>query len=291
MPVPPRVLTVAGSDSGGGAGIQADLKTILAHGAHGMTAVTAVTVQDSTGVHRLDPLPAELVVEQIEAVAADIGVDAVKTGLLAGADVVTAVAEAVERLGLPNLVVDPVAASGHGDALLDADAVVALRARLLPLATVVTPNLGEVEALTGVVVRDAAGLDAAARAVHALGPAWVLVKGGHLSGGDAVDVLFDGDDAVPLRAPRFDTPHTHGSGCTLASAIAANLAAGMDVPTAVRDAKTYVTGAIAGGFPLGKGTGPTDHAWRFRAAGFLRPGGPSRPSPAGWPYAANPYEG
>jgi hydroxymethylpyrimidine/phosphomethylpyrimidine kinase len=291
MPVPPRVLTVAGSDSGGGAGVQADLKTVLAHGAHGMSALTAVTVQDSTGVRRVYPLPADLVVEQIEAVAADIGVDAVKTGLLPGAAIVAAVADAVDRLGLPNLVVDPVVMSGHGDAMADGAAVEALRDTLLPRATVVTPNLPEVEALTGVVVRDADGMEEAARAVHALGPAWVMVKGGHLPGGDAVDLLSDGRQALPLRAPRFDTPHTHGSGCTLASAIAANLAAGMDVPAAARAAKTYVTGAIAGGFPLGNGTGPTDHAWRLRAAGFLRPGGPALPSAAAWPYAANPYEG
>ena len=134
-------------------------------------------------------------------------------------------------------------------------------------------------------------LAAAARAVHELGPRWVLVKGGHLPGGDAVDLLWDGREAVELTAPRLATPHTHGTGCTLASAIAANLAVGLDVPTAAEAAKRYLSGAIAGGFPLGKGIGPTDHAWRFRAAGLLRPGGPSHPTPVPWPYGPNPYEG
>ena len=291
MPVPARVLTIAGSDSGGGAGIQADLKTFLAHGVHGMSAITAVTVQNSVGVQGVYELQPKAVFEQVEAVVTDIGVDAVKTGMLASAAIVEAVADACERFQLPNLVVDPVAVSRHGDPLLRGDAVAALRARLLPLATVVTPNLGEVRLLTGVEVRAAADLEAAARAVHALGPRHTLVKGGHLRGEDAVDLLWDGAQGVELRSPRVDTPNTHGTGCTLASAIAANLAAGLDVVTAARNAKRFVAGAIAGGFPLGKGVGPTDHAWRFRAAGLLRPGGPSHPAPTGWPYGPSPYEG
>jgi hydroxymethylpyrimidine/phosphomethylpyrimidine kinase len=188
-------------------------------------------------------------------------------------------------------VVDPVAVSKHGDPLLAPDAVEALRSRLLPLATVVTPNAGEAELLGGVPVRERADLETAARALHALGPAWVLVKGGHLPGPEAVDLLWDGRQAVWLEARRLDTPHTHGTGCTLASAITANLASGLDVVTAVREAKQYLTGAIAGSYPLGKGIGPTDHAWRLRASGLLRPGGPSYPAPSSWPYAANPYEG
>jgi hydroxymethylpyrimidine/phosphomethylpyrimidine kinase len=206
--------------------------------------------------------------------------------MLASAPIIEAVAGACERFALPNLVVDPVAASKHGDPLLRPDAVQALKERLVPLATVITPNLGEVELLCGVEVRDQGDLPAAARAMHELGPRWVLVKGGHLPGGDAVDLLFDGTEAVELRAPRLATPHTHGTGCTLASAIAANLADGLDVVTAVQAAKRYLSGAIAGGFPLG-----TDHAWRFRAAGLLRPGGPSHPTPVPWPYGPNPYEG
>jgi len=301
VPRPRRVLTIAGSDSGGGAGIQADLKTFLAHGAHGMTAITAVTVQNSVGVQGFYELPPKAVFEQIESVATDIGIDAAKTGMLASAPIIAAVADACERFAVPNLVIDPVAVSKHGDPLLAPDAVAALRARLLPLATVVTPNLGEAALLTatGVAQGDAAGesiadregMRAAAAALHALGPRYVLVKGGHLAGDDAADLLFDGREELWLTAPRLATPHTHGTGCTLSAAIAANLAEGMDVPGAVRLAKQYVSGAIAGSFPLGKGVGPTDHAWRFRAAGLLRSGGPSNPTAASWSYGPNPYEG
>jgi hydroxymethylpyrimidine/phosphomethylpyrimidine kinase len=156
---------------------------------------------------------------------------------------------------------------------------------------VVTPNLGEVALLTGVEVRDREDLLAAAQAVAELGPRWVLVKGGHLPGDQAVDLLWDGTDAVELTAPRLPTRHTHGTGCTLASAIAANLAAGLGVVPAVQEAKRYLSGAVAGGFPLGKGIGPTDHAWRLRAAGLLHPGDPSHPAPTAWPYGPNPYEG
>jgi len=256
-----------------------------------MSAITAVTVQNSIGVQGFYELEPRAVFEQIESVATDIGVDAAKTGMLASAPIIEAVAGACERFALPNLVVDPVAASKHGDPLLRPDALQALKERLAPLATVITPNLGEVKLLCGVEVRGREDMLAAARAMHELGPRWVLIKGGHLPGGDAVDLLFDGSDAVELTAPRLATPHTHGTGCTLASAIAANLADGLDVVTAVQAAKRYLSGAIAGGFPLGKGIGPTDHAWRFRAAGLLRPGGPSHPTPVPWPYGPNPYEG
>jgi hydroxymethylpyrimidine/phosphomethylpyrimidine kinase len=290
VPVPARVLTIAGSDSGGGAGIQADLKTMLAHGVHGMSAITAVTVQNSVGVQGFYELEPRAVYEQIESVATDIGVDAVKTGMLASGAIIEAVADACERFALPNLVVDPVAVSKHGDPLLRPDAVEALRARLLPLATIVTPNLGEAKLLGGVEPRSRADLPAAAAALADLGPRWVLVKGGHLPGDEAVDLLWDGTSGIELRAPRVATAHTHGTGCTLASAIASNLAVGLDVATAVGEAKRFVSGAIAGAFPLGKGIGPTDHAWRFRAAGLLRPGGPSHPT-AAWPYGPNPYEG
>jgi hydroxymethylpyrimidine/phosphomethylpyrimidine kinase len=289
--VPVRVLTIAGSDSGGGAGIQADLKTFLAHGVHGMSAVTAVTVQNSVGVQGIYELEPRAVFEQIEAVVTDIGVDAVKTGMLASAPIIEAVADACERFALDTLVVDPVSVSRHGDPLLRPDALEALTGRLLPLATVATPNLGEVRLLTGLEVVDRAGMEEAAHALGALGPEWVLVKGGHLPDDQAVDLLWDGMQEQWLEAPRLATPHTHGTGCTLASAIAANLASGLDVPAAARAAKQYVSGALAGSFPLGKGVGPTDHAWRFRAAGLLRPGGPSHPGPHAWPYAAGPYEG
>jgi hydroxymethylpyrimidine/phosphomethylpyrimidine kinase len=255
-----------------------------------MSAITAVTVQNSVGVQGFYELEPRAVYEQIESVATDIGVDAVKTGMLASGAIIEAVADACERFALPNLVVDPVAVSKHGDPLLRPDAVEALRTRLLPLATIVTPNLGEARLLTGVEPRSRADLQAAAIALAELGPRWVLVKGGHLPGDEAVDLLWDGTSGIELRAPRVATPHTHGTGCTLASAIASNLAVGLDVATAVGEAKRFVSGAIAGAFPLGKGIGPTDHAWRFRAAGLLRPGGPSHPA-AAWPYGPNPYEG
>jgi len=257
-----RVLTVAGSDSGGGAGIQADLKTMLACGVHGMSVVAAVTAQNSVGVQGYWELPAEAVSAQLTSVLGDLGVDAVKTGMLASPTLVELVADALAPLSVP-LVVDPVGVSKHGDPLLQADAVEVLRSRLLPLATVATPNLPEVEQLTGVRVEAEADLRRAADAVLALGPRWVLVKGGHLEG-EAVDLLTDGDEAHLLRAPRLPNRHTHGTGCTLASAIASRLALGDDVPTAVRAAKEYVTGAIAGGFALGAGIGPVDHGWRGR---------------------------
>ena len=291
MTVPARALTIAGSDSGGGAGIQADLKTFAAHGVHGMSAITAVTVQNSIGVQGFYELEPKAVFEQIESVVTDIGVDAAKTGMLASPGIIEAVADACERFGVPSLVVDPVAVSKHGDTLLRPEAVEALRTRLLPLATVVTPNTGEAELLAGVPVHEPGDMEAAARALYALGPRWVLVKGGHLTGADSVDLLWDGERPVWLHARRLDTPHTHGTGCTLSAAITANLANGLDVVTAVREAKQYLTGAIAGSYPLGKGIGPTDPVWRLRAAGMLRPGGPSHPTASSWPYAANPYEG
>ncbi len=259
---PPRVLTIAGSDSGGGAGIQADLKTMLALGVHGMSAITAITAQNSVGVQGIWSVPTDVVRAQICAVVDDIGVDAVKIGMLGSAEVAGAVADELAGIGVP-VVVDPVCASTHGDALLAADAVDVLRERILPLATVVTPNLAEVTVLTGVVVQGPDDLEVAARAVHALGPQWALVKGGHLDG-DAVDLLWDGVVAQAYSAPRLDTRHTHGTGCTLAAAIASRLAHGDDVPSAVEAAKAYVTGAIRGGFALGAGIGPVDHAWALR---------------------------
>ncbi|POM24567.1 Hydroxymethylpyrimidine/phosphomethylpyrimidine kinase [Actinomadura rubteroloni] len=260
---PPLVLTIAGSDSGGGAGIQADLKTMLALGVHGMSVVAAVTAQNSVGVQGYWELPPEAVRAQLDSVLSDIGVHAVKTGMLASAALVETVADVLASVAAP-VVVDPVGVSKHGDALLQPSAVDAVRSVLLPVATVVTPNLWEVEQLTGVKVVDETGLRPAAEAVKALGPAWVLVKGGHLPG-EPADLLFDGEREYRFTAPRHDNRHTHGTGCTLASALASELALGADVPTAVARAKEYVTGAIAAGFPLGAGIGPVDHAWRIRA--------------------------
>jgi hydroxymethylpyrimidine/phosphomethylpyrimidine kinase len=259
---PPTALTIAGSDSGGGAGIQADLKTFLACRVHGMSAITAVTVQNSLGVSGFYELPPHAVAEQIKSVATDIGVGAAKTGMLASAAIIEAVADTVQRLGITPFVVDPVAASQHGDALLRPDALAALRDRILPLATVVTPNLGEVRLLTGIDVRDRSGMQDAARALSDLGPQWVLVKGGHLPDGEAVDVLYDGASFAEFTSPRFDTQHTHGSGDTLAAAICAALARGLEVEDAVRFGKSFIAGAIEHGFPLGAGLGPVGHFWR-----------------------------
>ena len=262
---PPRVLTIAGSDSGGGAGIQADLKTMLALGVHGMSVIAAVTAQNSVGVQGYWELPAEAVRAQLDSVLSDIGVDAVKTGMLASSVLVETVAATLATVDAP-IVVDPVGVSKHGDSLLAPDAVVTVRERLLPVATVVTPNLHEVQQLTGVAVHRERDLATAAEAVHALGPRWVLVKGGHLADGDeAVDALYDGEHLALLRAPRIPSTHTHGTGCTLASAIASYLALGFEMSEAVKAAKEYVTGAIAAGFPLGSGIGPVDHGWAIHA--------------------------
>jgi len=256
---PVRVLTVAGSDSGGGAGIQADLKTMLALGAHGMSVLTAVTAQNSQGVQGAWELPAEAVRAQFRSVVDDIGVQAVKTGMLATAELVETVSGLLAGLPAP-VVVDPVGVSKHGDPLLAAEALDAVRTKLLPTATVATPNLDEVAQLTGIRARSEGDLRRAARAVLDFGPRWALIKGGHLPG-EAVDLLTDGTEEHWLRAPRYDNRHTHGTGCTLASAIATYLAGGMAVPAAAAAAKEYVTGAIAAGFPLGTGIGPVDHAW------------------------------
>ncbi|MGW8727190.1 bifunctional hydroxymethylpyrimidine kinase/phosphomethylpyrimidine kinase [Streptomyces sp. NPDC055808] len=258
----PRVLTVAGSDSGGGAGIQADLKTMLALGVHGMSVITAVTAQNSLGVRGAWELPVDAVRAQYRAVVDDIGVQAVKTGMLSSAPLVEAVAELLAGTDAP-VVVDPVGVSKHGDPLLAAEALDSVRTRLLPTATVATPNLDEVAQLTGLHVEDEDGMRRAAGAILEFGPRWALIKGGHFPG-DAVDLLSDGTEEHWLRAPRLDNRHTHGTGCTLASAIASGLARGLAVPEAVAAAKEYVTGAIAAGFALGAGIGPVDHGWRFR---------------------------
>jgi len=251
-------LTIAGSDSGGGAGIQADLRTFAAHGLHGASAVTAVTAQNTVAVVEYAALEPRLVVAQIDAVASDMPVAAVKTGMLASRPIVEAVAEAVARWRLPHLVVDPVMVAKSGGRLLDPAAEAAYRERLFPLAEVVTPNLAEAEALLQRPVRSLESMAQAARDLHALGPRAVLVKGGHLEG-DPVDVFFDGRRLEELRAARIDTRHTHGTGCTLSAAIAARLALGADALEAARGAKAYLTEAIRGAYALGRGAGPVDH--------------------------------
>jgi hydroxymethylpyrimidine/phosphomethylpyrimidine kinase len=262
MPTPPCVLAIAGSDSAGGAGIQADLKTMLALGVHGMSVVCAVTAQNSVGVQGYWELPPEAVLAQLDSVLGDIGAQAVKTGMLASAAIVHIVCDVLADVAAP-IVVDPVAVSKHGDSLLSPGTVEAVKQRLLPLATVVTPNLLEAELLTGQSITDEAAMLRAAETISSLGPQWVLVKGGHLPG-NPVDLLFDGQRAIRFPGPRVASRHTHGTGCTLASAIASHLALGAAMPEAVESAKEYVTGAIGAGFALGAGIGPVDHGWRLR---------------------------
>jgi len=257
-------LTIAGSDSSGGAGIQADLKTFAALGVYGTSAITAVTAQNTTGVTRALPLPADLVTAQIEAVAADIVLHAAKTGMLATAAIVEAVAAAIEALDLPMVVVDPVMLAKSGDRLLDDDGVKMLCVELLPLATVVTPNLPEAEALSGRPVASMDDAREAARRIHGMGSSAVIVKGGHGHGDEIVDLLFDGERFTEFRTPRVQTRHTHGTGCTFASAVAAYLAHGHSLADATARAQSYVAGAVRHGLAIGKGHGPLDHFWRTR---------------------------
>lgn len=271
---PPRVMTIAGTDSGGGAGVAADLRTMTACGVHGCVAVTAVTVQNSLGVTGVHTLPAETVAAQIESVACDIGLDAAKTGMLANRAIIEAVAATCERVGIGvdgrvPLVVDPVAASMHGDPLLAGDALDAYRSLLFPRATLVTPNLDEVRLLVGVDVHDLADQYDAAKVLHALmgageTPRYVLVKGGHLSGEGCLDLLYDGHTFTELPGPRFDTDHTHGGGDSMASAIASGLARGLSVPDAVVFGKRYITEAVRHSYPLGTGHGPVSPLWAVR---------------------------
>jgi hydroxymethylpyrimidine/phosphomethylpyrimidine kinase len=252
-----RVLTIAGSDSGGGAGIQADLKAITVLGGYGMTVLTALTAQNTLGVQEIHEVPAAFVERQIDSVLSDIGADAVKTGMLANADLVEVVSRKIGQYKMKRVVVDPVMISKGGAALLREDAREALKRRLLPLAMVVTPNLMEASALTGFAVGSLEEMKKAARRIYALGPRWVVVKGGHLEG-KAVDLLYDGKRFESIDGPRIETGNTHGTGCTFASAVATFLAGGETVSSAVRKAKLFITVAIQSALSLGKGTGPTN---------------------------------
>jgi hydroxymethylpyrimidine/phosphomethylpyrimidine kinase len=254
----PRALTIAGSDSGGGAGIQADLKTFAAFRVFGMSVLTAVTAQNSLGVQGVFNLPPEFVARQIDSVLGDFGTDAVKIGMLSTAGIVETVAERLRHWRARPVVVDPVMIAKSGDPLLEADARAALVRAMLPLADLVTPNLPEAAALADRPVATEADMDEAARRILALGPRAVLVKGGHLKE-SATDVLWDGRTLTRFPAPHLETPHTHGTGCTYASAIAANLARGRDLVEAIRDAKAYVTAAIREGFAPGRGVGVLRH--------------------------------
>ena len=252
----PVALTIAGSDSGGGAGIQADLKTFAALGVHGTSAITAITAQNTTGVTDILELPTTLVRAQIDAVVDDIGVQAAKTGMLAGAAIIDVVAEAIERHDIRHLVVDPVMVAKGGAKLLRDDAVDALRERLIPLAAVITPNLPEAQVLLDREIRTLEDRRQAARHLVAMGARAAVVKGGHAE--DVTDVFFDGKQMVELRGDRIATSDTHGSGCVFSAAIAAGLAKGRDPRTAVREAKAFITAAIANSLELGRGHGPVN---------------------------------
>jgi hydroxymethylpyrimidine/phosphomethylpyrimidine kinase len=260
-PKVPVALTIAGSDSGGGAGIQADLRTFAFHRVHGTSAITCVTAQNTLGVMRVDAMPPEAVVAQIQAVHEDIGIQAAKTGMLLNKEIITAVAQQVEMLQIPNLVVDPVMVSRTGAQLIDDDAVQTIRNILIPKAVIVTPNRVEAQILSGLPIHTLDDMRAAAQIIHHnVGAKVVLVKGGGMQGSvRGVDILFDGRKMETLTTHHVETKNTHGTGCTLSAAIAANLALGYDLITAVRQAKVYVTTAISHALDIGKGQGPVGH--------------------------------
>lgn len=264
---PLRVMTIAGSDSGGGAGLQADLRTFAMLGVHGLVAVTAVTVQNSVGVKGFHEIPLDVIAGQIEAVASDIGLQAAKTGMLASGEIIATIADAWRNLGLAGtvpLVVDPVCASMHGDPLLHPSGLDSYRTELFPLATLVTPNLDEVRLLVDIEVVDEESQREAARALHALGPQWALVKGGHLrSAPHSPDLLFDGTEFHEFDATRIETGNDHGAGDTLAAAVASALAHGYSVPDAVAFGKRWVTECLRAAYPLGHGHGPVSALFRL----------------------------
>jgi hydroxymethylpyrimidine/phosphomethylpyrimidine kinase len=253
-----KALTIAGSDSGGGAGIQADLKTFAALGVYGSSAITALTAQNTLGVQGVYPVDPEFVGQQIDSVMSDIGAHAAKTGMLFSAEIIQVVAERVRRWGIEHLVVDPVMVAKSGDRLLREDAIDALKRELLPLAYIVTPNLGEASVLAGFEVRDKPTMERAAQAIHALGARIVVVKGGHLAD-CADDLVYDGASMRWLPAEHIDTPHTHGTGCTFSAAIAALLAQGHEPLEAIARAKDYLTAALRAAQPIGAGHSPVNH--------------------------------
>jgi hydroxymethylpyrimidine/phosphomethylpyrimidine kinase len=254
-------MTIAGSDSGGGAGIQADLKTFQALGVYGTSTLTAITAQNTLAVTAVHEIPADIVAAQIDAVVSDIGVDAAKTGMLSSAEIIATVADRLRHWRVAQLVVDPVMVAKSGDRLLREDAVEALNTTLLPLAMVVTPNLPEAEEIVGRTLLSDADIRDAARAIVDMGVRSVVIKGGHRDGNEAIDVFFDGVSFEELRSPRYDTPNTHGTGCTFSAAIAAELAKGAALLDAVAAAKRYVSEAIRLSGPLGHGHGPVAHSW------------------------------
>ena len=260
----PKAMTIAGSDSGGGAGIQADLKTFAALGVYGTSTLTAITAQNTLGVMGVHEVPIEMISAQIDAVLGDIGADAVKTGMLASSAIIECVAEAMTRHQVQRLVVDPVMVAKSGDSLLREDAVETLKTKLIPLAALVTPNIPEAETLTGLEITTPDDVRQAARCIIEMGARGVVVKGGHLEG-PATDLFYDGSQFQEFTSPRINTANTHGTGCTFASAVAAGLAQELDMIDAVAQAKEYVTAAIRHSFPLGQGHGPLNHFYKMWA--------------------------
>jgi len=258
----PRAMTIAGSDSGGGAGIQADLKTFAAFGVYGTSAITAITAQNTRQVSQVLSLPLDLIAAQIDAIVLDIGTSAVKTGMLSNTAIIETVKDKIEEHNLRPLVIDPVMVAKSGDYLLHPDAIRALQ-DFLSLATIVTPNVPEAEALSGRRITDLDDAKGAAEAIHALGPNAVVIKGGHFSGDQSTDLLFDGENFTELSTKRIITTSTHGTGCTFASAVTAGLAKGLGVEQAVANAKDYVTKALHYAFPIGEGHGPLNHFYHW----------------------------
>jgi len=264
-----KVLTIAGSDSSGGAGIQADLKVFSAHGVFGMSVITAVTAQNTQGVFAVQDIEVSVIEKQLEAIFTDIQVDALKIGMVSRSETIRAVAAALTQYEASNIILDPVMISKSGYFLLQPDAVEAMISCLLPLATVVTPNIPEAEQIARITINSIEDMKKAAQIIHCLGPRYVLIKGGHREG-DAIDVFFDGENYQYLRNERIHTTNTHGTGCTLSSAIAANVANGLPVYEATIAAKKYITTAITHSFSIGKGVGPVHHFYDlYQKAGML----------------------
>ena len=260
----PRVLTIAGSDSGGGAGIQADLKTFTAFRVFGMSVITSVTAQNTESVLGVNDLPGDFVELQIDAVLGDIGADAVKTGMLSNKEIVSAVSKKLREYGVDKLVVDPVMISKSGDTLLNVEARDLMVSELFRMALIVTPNIPEAEDITGLRISSLSEMRQAAEIIRSMGPEYVLIKGGHLEKlSDAVDVFYDGSNHYEIKAPRIETRNTHGTGCTYSAAVCAALAAGFSPLDAVKEAKDYVTYAIIHSFRLGGGRGSLNHFWKF----------------------------
>lgn len=257
-----KVLTIAGSDSCGGAGIQADLKTFSAHKVYGMSIITAVTAQNTQGVFAVHDIPTDMIKKQIEVIFDDIHVDAVKIGMVSKTETIEAIADTLSKYSVQNLVIDPVMVSKSGFHLLQPEAKEALINYLLPMATLVTPNLPEAEVITGLKISTLEDMKKSADLIRKIGPKYVLIKGGHLDG-EATDILYDGNEFIYYNSPRINTKNTHGTGCTLSSAIASNLGNGLPMKEAIEKAKLYITGAIENSFPIGKGVGPVHHFYKL----------------------------